>query len=144
MFRFYIFPITSLFFVFLCFIGYKLLTTNLTATIKNLEACESYMFAVGVIGNYGAGPLHQPVSVTTHFNKRAPPKRLRVTPTPDKNDSIIVSWSASCPTIDEPISYTVSRHLIYNGRVITYLYLYDRFTMLLTLNLKIIFSPSGS
>ncbi|KAL0117855.1 hypothetical protein PUN28_008920 [Cardiocondyla obscurior] len=90
------------------FKAYKLLTTNLTATIKDLEACESYVFAVGVMGNYGAGPLNQPVTVTTHFNKRAPPKRLRVTPSPDKNDSIIVSWSASCPTIDEPISYTIS------------------------------------
>jgi len=90
------------------FLVYKLLTTSLTATIKDLEACESYVFAVGVIGDYGAGPLNQPTRVTTHFNKRAPPKRLRVTPSPDKNDSIIVSWSASCPTIDESISYTVS------------------------------------
>lgn len=84
-----------------------MITPNLTATIKDLEACESYVFAVGVYGDYGAGPLNQPITVTTHFNKRAPPKRLRVTPSPDKNDSIIVSWSASCPSIDEPISYTV-------------------------------------
>lgn len=91
------------------FLAYKLITSNLTATIKDLEACESYVFAVGVIGDYGAGPLNLPVTVATHFNKRAPPKRLRVTPAPDKNDSIIVSWSASCPTIDEPISYTVSQ-----------------------------------
>ncbi|XP_011882721.1 PREDICTED: sortilin-related receptor-like [Vollenhovia emeryi] len=90
------------------FKAYKLVTTNLTATIKDLEACESYVFAVGVIGDHGAGPLNQPMTVTTHFNKRAPPKRLRVTPSADKNDSIIVSWSASCPTIDEPISYTIS------------------------------------
>lgn len=89
------------------FLAYKFNTTNLTATIKDLEACESYVFAVGVNGDYGAGPLNQPITVTTHFNKRAPPKRLRVTPSPDKNDSIIVSWSASCPSIDEPISYTV-------------------------------------
>ncbi|XP_025152986.1 sortilin-related receptor isoform X2 [Harpegnathos saltator] len=86
----------------------KLTTTNLTATIKDLEACEAYFFAVGVNGEYGAGPLNQPVSVTTHFNKRAPPKRLRVTPSSDKNDSFIVSWYASCPTIDEPISYTIT------------------------------------
>lgn len=90
------------------FLAYKLLTTNLTATIKDLEACELYVFGVGVIGDYGAGPINHPLMVTTHFNKRAPPKRLRVTPSPDKNDSIIVSWSASCPRIDEPISYTVS------------------------------------
>jgi len=90
------------------FTAHRLITSNLTATIKDLEACESYVFAVGVIGDYGTGPLSQPITVTTHFNKRAPPKRLRVTASPEKDDKIIVSWSASCPTIDEPISYTVS------------------------------------
>ncbi|KAL6422754.1 hypothetical protein ACFW04_010753 [Cataglyphis niger] len=93
--------------IFNFFKAYKFKTTNLTTTIKDLEACESYFFAVGVIGDYGAGPLCQPITVPTYFNQRAPPKRLRVTPSPDKNDSIIVSWSASCPTIDEPISYTI-------------------------------------
>ncbi|EZA49376.1 Sortilin-related receptor [Ooceraea biroi] len=90
------------------FKAHKMVTTNLTATIKDLEACESYVFAVGVIGDYGTGPLSQPTTVTTHFNKRAPPKRLRVTAPPEKDDKIIVSWSASCPTIDEPISYTIT------------------------------------
>ncbi|XP_046815781.1 sortilin-related receptor-like isoform X1 [Vespa crabro] len=84
---------------------YRYLTTNLTATIKDLQACESYIFGVGVNGDYGAGPLSQPVAVTTHFNVRAPPKRVKVS---NKSDSIIVSWSASCPTIDEPISYTIT------------------------------------
>ncbi|XP_012284613.1 sortilin-related receptor [Orussus abietinus] len=84
-----------------------LFTTNKTTTVRDLEACESYVFAVGIRGSYGAGPLSQPVTVTTHFNARAPPKRLRVSPT-DKSESIIVSWSSSCPTIDEPISYTIS------------------------------------
>ncbi|XP_012150619.1 sortilin-related receptor isoform X2 [Megachile rotundata] len=86
---------------------YKLLTTNLSATIKDLEACESYLFAVGVNGDYGAGPLSQPVTVFTHYNQRAPPKKLRVSPT-DKPDTITISWSSSCPTIDEPIKYTIT------------------------------------
>ncbi|CAL7939536.1 unnamed protein product [Xylocopa violacea] len=89
------------------FRGYKLLTTNLSATIKDLEACESYIFAVGVNGDYGAGPLSEPVMVFTHFNKRAPPKKLKVTPL-DRPDAIVISWSASCPNIDEPIRYTIS------------------------------------
>lgn len=66
------------------------------------------MFAVGVNGDYGAGPLSQPVSVFTHFNQRAPPKKLKVTPT-ERLDTIIISWSASCPNIDEPIRYTVNK-----------------------------------
>ncbi|XP_053974316.1 sortilin-related receptor-like [Hylaeus volcanicus] len=89
------------------FKDYKLLTTNLSATIKDLEACEYYMFAVGVNGEYGAGPLSTPVSIFTHFNQRAPPKKLRVAST-SRPDSIIISWSASCPTIDEPIKYTIT------------------------------------
>lgn len=89
----------------------KLLTSNLTATLKNLEACESYVFAVGVRGDtYGAGPLGQPVTVSTYYDIHAPPKRLRVTPS-DKPDTVIVSWSASCPMIVEPIKYTVGSTL---------------------------------
>lgn len=84
----------------------KLITTNMTATIRDLEACEYYIFAVGVRGDYGAGSLSQPVTVATHFNAKAPPKRLRVSRA-DKADTMIVSWSSSCPTIDEPIAYTV-------------------------------------
>lgn len=64
------------------------------------------MFAVGVNGDYGAGPLSQPVTVFTHFNQQAAPKKVKVTPT-DNLNSIIISWSASCPNIDEPIRYTV-------------------------------------
>jgi hypothetical protein len=79
---------------------------NLTVTIRDLEACESYIFAVGVRGQYGAGPLSQPVTVTTHFNAKAPPKRLRVSRA-EKADTMIVSWSSSCPIIDEKIGYTV-------------------------------------
>ncbi|XP_066589021.1 sortilin-related receptor-like [Prorops nasuta] len=86
---------------------YKLLTKNLTATIRDLEACENYLFSVGVYGEYGAGQLSLFSRVSTHYNPRAPPKRLRVTAS-DKMESIIVSWDASCSTIDEPISYTIS------------------------------------
>ncbi|XP_017882694.1 sortilin-related receptor-like [Ceratina calcarata] len=89
------------------FKGHKLLTTNLSATIKDLEACESYVFAVGVNGDYGAGPLSQPVTVFTHFNKRAPPKKLKVSPL-ERHDTITISWSASCANIDEPIRYTIT------------------------------------
>lgn len=85
----------------------KFKTTNQTATIRDLEACEWYIFAVGVRGDYGAGPLSQPVTVATHYNPKAPPKRLRVT-RGDKADTMIVSWSSSCQTIDEQIAYTLT------------------------------------
>lgn len=68
------------------------------------------MFAVGVNGDYGAGALSPPVTVQTNFNKRAPPKKLKIMPT-ERPDTIIISWSASCLTINEPIPYTVSFEL---------------------------------
>lgn len=78
----------------------------MSATIRNLEACEFYVFAVGVNGDYGAGPLSAPVTVFTNFNQRAPPKKLRVIPM-ESHDTVVISWSASCPNIDEEIRYTV-------------------------------------
>ncbi|KAG5337450.1 SORL protein, partial [Acromyrmex charruanus] len=97
----------------------KFITANLTATIKDLEACEAYFFAVGVTGDYGAGPLNQPVTVMTHFSKRAPPKRLRVASVQNKNDSMIVSWMSSCPAVDEMISYTISvTEMIMNKHIV--------------------------
>ncbi|KAF7992430.1 hypothetical protein HCN44_001755 [Aphidius gifuensis] len=86
----------------------KILTKNLTHTIKELEACESYLFAVGVNDNsYGAGPLSEPVNVQTHYNAQAPPKSLRVAPLLQP-DSIILSWSSSCRIMDEPVNYTIT------------------------------------
>ncbi|XP_046432202.1 sortilin-related receptor-like isoform X1 [Neodiprion fabricii] len=81
-------------------------TSNLTTSIRNLEACEVYMFAVGVLGDFGAGPLSPPFQVSTHYNIRAAPKQLSITTS--GNDEIIVSWSSSCPRIDEPVVYMVT------------------------------------
>ncbi|XP_031838991.2 sortilin-related receptor [Nomia melanderi] len=85
----------------------KLLTTNLTVTIENLEACKQYWFAVGVNGEYGVGPLCPPIGVFTSFNARAPPKRPRVLKS-DRDDTIIIAWTASCYDIYEPIKYTIT------------------------------------
>ncbi|XP_063978327.1 sortilin-related receptor-like [Diachasmimorpha longicaudata] len=85
----------------------KFVTTNLTASIKDLEACESYLFAVGLYGPYGAGPLSPAVNVRTYYNARAAPKNLRATGS-SKPDTIIVSWSASCSVLNEPINYTIT------------------------------------
>ncbi|XP_058808716.1 sortilin-related receptor-like [Phymastichus coffea] len=85
----------------------KFVTTNQTVTIRELEACEWYIFAVGVKGDYGAGPLSQPVTVATHFNPKAPPKRLKIN-RGEKPDSMIVSWSSSCQTTDEATAYTLT------------------------------------
>lgn len=87
----------------------KFVTSNLTTAIKDLAACEIYLFAVGVYGDYGAGPLGRPSQVPTDYSKRAAPKNVRVFPS-GRNYEIFVTWSSSCDRIDEPVAYTVMIH----------------------------------
>lgn len=108
-------------------------TSDLTAIIENLDACEKYMFSVGVIGPYGFGPLTLPQIVTTHFNKLAPPKRLTVGRDSSDETKMLVQWSASCPIMNEPIGYQVlSLFLLYNCK-------YKRYDFQNKLTLKHIF-----
>ena len=84
-----------------------MVTNSIGTTIRDLEACSKYVFAVGIRDPfYGSGPLSEPYKVDTHFNPRARPKQLRVTQS-DKVDALVVSWRASCDTTDVPINYTV-------------------------------------
>ncbi|KRT81787.1 Fibronectin domain-containing protein [Oryctes borbonicus] len=93
--------------------GWKYNTTNLTATIYNLGACENYMFGVGIIEPLGIGPVAFGSTIKTYFNKRAPPKRLNATIGPDDpSTSMLVQWDASCPLIDDAIGYVVTVHEI--------------------------------
>lgn len=81
-------------------------TTNLTATITKLDACEQYIFTVGIIGPLGAGPVSMNSDVMTYFHKRAPPKKLTVSQGSNQL-KMLVQWSASCPHMNEAIGYIV-------------------------------------
>lgn len=87
----------------------KLNTTDFTATVTNLYACENYLFGVGVVGPYGIGPVsHIPANVRTYANRKAPPKDL-IVETDKKNDLvIIVRWSPSCASSKDVLDYLVS------------------------------------
>jgi hypothetical protein len=94
-------------FVSLC-AGPKLRTDNLTANVTNLEACESYIFAVGIIGPFGLGPLSvNPSSVVTRFNRNAAPKNLKVYSDPHNETHMIIQWHSSCPAMSDKIGYMV-------------------------------------
>lgn len=83
-------------------------TPNLTATIPNLDACETYMFSVGVVAPYGYGPLSGNLEfVTTSFNPKAPPKDLQVTPEEQDPLRMFISWKPSCSMANNS-SYTLS------------------------------------
>lgn len=87
--------------------GAKFTTTNLSATIKNLAACEEYLLNVGLVGPLGVGPLTTPLSIVTSYNKNASPKRLSVERHPNDENVMIVKWKSSCAIMNEPIGYEV-------------------------------------
>ena len=92
--------------MFMLYAGPKQRTSNLNATITDLEACETYMFAVGVVGPLGLGPLSEDMlSALTRFNVSAAPKNLEVSA---QNETIMdISWQSSCPVMTEKIGYMV-------------------------------------
>ncbi|XP_046665505.1 sortilin-related receptor-like isoform X3 [Homalodisca vitripennis] len=84
-------------------------TTNTSATVQDLAACESYVFAVGLVAPLGVGPLSSnPQTVVTQFNIRAAPKNLRVFADPHNTTAMSVTWTASCPVVTEPIAYEIT------------------------------------
>ncbi|RZC34546.1 sortilin-related receptor-like [Asbolus verrucosus] len=86
----------------------RLQTTNLTANVNNLQACEVYTFKVGVVGPYGYGPLSSShVVVTTSLNKKAPPKKLIVSEDNGNPLRMKVQWSASCPSSIGRVPYVI-------------------------------------
>lgn len=83
-------------------------TQNLTAAITNLDACETYMFAVGIVGTYGFGPLSDNLQlVTTSSNPKAPPKKLQVRADELDPLKMIISWQPSCSVADND-SYIIT------------------------------------
>jgi len=88
--------------------GPKQRTSNLNATITDLEACETYMFAVGVVGPIGLGPLSEnPVFASTQFNVSAAPKNLEVSSRPQNETIMDIRWHSSCPVMSDKIGYMV-------------------------------------
>jgi hypothetical protein len=93
--------------VMLC-AGPKQQTRNLNATITDLEACEAYMFAVGVVGPLGLGPLSDDLLfASTRFNASAAPKNLELSSRPENETIMDIRWHSSCPVITDKIGYMV-------------------------------------
>ncbi|KAG8226274.1 hypothetical protein J437_LFUL004831 [Ladona fulva] len=91
------------------FIGPKFTTREMSFTVKGLEACESYIFDVALVGPLGHGPLSsRPRNLITQFDELAPPKYLRVTADQKNETMMVVSWSSSCPTMTGKVGYMIS------------------------------------
>lgn len=75
-------------------------------TLSSLESCEIYSFEVRVIAPFGIGPSKELYSVKTDFDRLAPPKNLAIKLSETK-DKMIISWNASCLSLDKSIGYEV-------------------------------------
>lgn len=87
----------------------RLNTTECTATVSKLLACENYMFGIGIVGPYGIGPVsHVPAYVKTYGNRKAAPKQLNVVP--DSKDDLVITvhWEPACATSRDALDYVVS------------------------------------
>lgn len=93
---------------FYLFVEPRLTTSSLNAEFKNLLPCESYLFAVGVVGPIGPGPLtRNPTTMTTQFNPIKPPKNLKVDVN-EKTEEMIIKWEHNCPLTADVTSYLVT------------------------------------
>lgn len=91
--------------------GIQVNTTDTHVTLKDLGACEQYIFTVHIVGPIGFGPSSQPIYRLTEFNPTAPPKNLghkELLSLQDDTPRINFTWSSSCPAIDRPIGYVIS------------------------------------
>ncbi|XP_045481036.1 sortilin-related receptor-like isoform X2 [Harmonia axyridis] len=88
----------------------KIETSNLSAIISQLAACETYTFTVGVVGPLGYGPLsHNWVEFTTSPDLKAPPKKLTVVKDNGNPLRMKLQWEPSCRT-PESVRYVIKVH----------------------------------
>ncbi|XP_060804264.1 sortilin-related receptor isoform X1 [Amyelois transitella] len=78
----------------------KIVTNSTHVTVDGLNACENYVFAVGILG----GPLSKFVDIVTRENPKAPVKNLRAQFS-EEQDKLDIYWDANCDVLREPITY---------------------------------------
>jgi hypothetical protein len=89
--------------------GVRYRTTETTFTVRNLDACESYIFDVALIGPLGFGPgSARRVSITTEFDHRSPPKNVQVQLSPRNVSDAVISWSPPCAVLTTDLGYLIT------------------------------------
>ena len=89
--------------------GVRFRTTDTAFTVKQLDACESYIFDVAVVGPVGFGPgSDRMTSVTTEFDRRSPPKNVNVRFAPHSTVDVLITWSPPCPVLSSSLGYLIS------------------------------------
>ena len=78
------------------------------------------MFAVGVVGPLGLGPLSDDkLFGPTRFNESAAPKNLEVSSHPQNETIMDIRWHSSCPTMTDKVAYMVCGFLCLCMRYVT-------------------------
>lgn len=75
-------------------------TTESSFLLTELNECQSYLIAVGIVGPTGPGPLGKnPRAIETHYSERKPPRNIAVS-FDESQQSMDISWDHSCSLIN--------------------------------------------
>jgi len=88
--------------------GVRHRTRNNTFTVANLDACETYLFTVIVIGPLGYGPADQLIPIKTGIDFNAPPKNVVIQHSTDNITNTEISWSPPCDPGDSVLDYWIT------------------------------------
>lgn len=78
--------------------GARFRTTDMTYTVRDLAACESYMFDVAIVGPIGYGPgSGSMANIATEYDHRSPPKNVAVWPSRSGSRALaVINWRPPC------------------------------------------------
>lgn len=73
-------------------------TTDMTFTVRDLSACEWYMFDVAIVGPIGFGPgSGNMANIATDYDHRSPPKNVAVWPSRSGINALaVINWRPPC------------------------------------------------
>lgn len=85
--------------------------------LQGLESCTSYWFRiVAELEDVDGSPNVDPVSVTTGFDPKSPPKHVLAGFNISNPQQLVIRWSAPCSYFTEPLNYIVSA-VLPNSRI---------------------------
>jgi len=89
----------------------RIVTKQLSAEVKDLLPCKSYLIAVGIVGPVGPGPLGRNLqTIETKFNSSEAPKNLHAEINEETNQ-MTLNWEHSCPFSGFNLGYIVRNFL---------------------------------
>lgn len=79
-------------------------------TVRDLDACETYVFNVIVAGPLGYGPPNELKTVKTGVDFKAPPKNVIIQRSTDNVTDAEIVWSPPCDPGDAVLDYWITIH----------------------------------